>query len=212
MKHTIFISKEKNIFGCGDNQKGYLGFDNSKFSQLIIKNKCILTRLDELWQINPHEIKKVSCGWNNTYLLKNNGELYSTGLGKLGQLGFINNKGEFPEISYVFTKIYFNFENNILDDVFIDNIFIGSDFSFALDSSKQFLYKHFKHFYKYLLEKNIYSWGWNEHYNLGNKNNKNLYTPYKIQSEDLNEVLNNGNFKIKLGGAFVILYNPSKRK
>jgi alpha-tubulin suppressor-like RCC1 family protein len=116
-----------------------LGFDNSKYPELIIKNKSILTQLNNLWQINPEEIKKVRCGWNNTYLLKNNGELYSTGVGKLGQLGFLNQNGVQPEISYEFRRVNFSLSNHS-DNVFIDNIFTGSDFSYAIDSGKKKIY------------------------------------------------------------------------
>lgn len=54
------------------------------------------------------------------------------------------------------------------------------------------------------LENNFYSWGWNEHYNLGTENDKNLYTPLIIQNPLLKEFMDkcnendNDNYELKV--------------
>jgi alpha-tubulin suppressor-like RCC1 family protein len=79
-KHTIFISSEGEIFGCGDNSKGALGINiNNNFSVLKnfeIKTKILsIIKLNELWNISDEtskDIIKIVSGWNNTILLTSN--------------------------------------------------------------------------------------------------------------------------------------------
>jgi alpha-tubulin suppressor-like RCC1 family protein len=94
--------------------------------------------------------------------------VYSTGYGKFGQLGIIENE-KVPDTSYEFKKIK-ELSN-------IERLIIGSDFCFALDKDSK-----------------LYSWGWNEHFNLGLGHNKNIFIPEIIQ----NDLLKDLNMKVKV--------------
>jgi len=65
LKHTIFVNFQNDVYGCGDNSKGALCI---KFcDENIIKGSVIvLTHLK--WEFET-VIKKVKCGWNNTFVL-----------------------------------------------------------------------------------------------------------------------------------------------
>lgn len=185
-RHTVFITKENNTLICGDNSKGCLAVDLNESN--LIKNKvCSLMEAD--WGFNKNEIRKVKCGWNNTFILTNSGEIYSTGYGKFGQLGWQNEDKTVPEYSNKFKKV--EFESN----VFISEFISGTDFFIAVDHSGK-----------------VYSWGWNEHFNLGLGHQQNGYTPQKIDSTQLYEfILGSGSrsgpeYKFLTGGAFIIVY------
>ncbi len=70
-KHTIFICENNLIYGSGDNSKGVLGFYSKENESTIIKKEIIaLTNLhDFLCQDINEDIKKIKCGWNNTFIL-----------------------------------------------------------------------------------------------------------------------------------------------
>jgi alpha-tubulin suppressor-like RCC1 family protein len=70
----------------------------------------------------------VACGWNNTFILSHQGEVYSTGYGRFGQLGFLNENKSIPDSVDKFNKIQFE------EDVFINKIYSGSDFAVVIDS------------------------------------------------------------------------------
>jgi len=155
-KHTIFISGNDDVYGCGDNSKGVLGIEDK--NEFKIKGRfTILTKLN--WNLNNEKIKKVKCGWNNTYVLTEDGEVFSVGVGKFGQLGYLNDDTSVPAMSNTFKKI--KFAENISD------IYIGSDFSFAYSDRLN----------------GLFSWGWNEHYNLGHNSKENIYEPKMIKDE-----------------------------
>jgi alpha-tubulin suppressor-like RCC1 family protein len=105
-KHTAFICKSS-YYISGDNSKGVLGVE----PELIKNNIAKLTKID------IDDIKSIKCGWNNTFILKKNGEMLSTGFGKMGQNGISN-------------KTVLQFEKVELSS--ISKIKIGSDFSYAI--------------------------------------------------------------------------------
>jgi alpha-tubulin suppressor-like RCC1 family protein len=66
MKHSIFVSNDNDFFGCGDNSKGALATeinDENKIKSSI----CILMKMN--WNFDKNVIKKIECGWNNTFIL-----------------------------------------------------------------------------------------------------------------------------------------------
>jgi len=72
-KHTIFICENYLIYGSGDNSKGVLGlgFHSKENESRIIKKEIMaLTNLNDIvYQNINEEIKKIKCGWNNTFIL-----------------------------------------------------------------------------------------------------------------------------------------------
>ena len=75
---NVFLSTEDGeIYVCGWNKNGQLGFS----SQLVdYPTFCQVPSL-------PHKIAKVSCGWNHTMALTENGTVYVWGSNAFGQLG-----------------------------------------------------------------------------------------------------------------------------
>jgi alpha-tubulin suppressor-like RCC1 family protein len=141
-KHSVFITQPDQedqiyVYGSGDNSKGVLGYDllDKQFSNYAIKNQIsVLTSLKDKWKIEvnigEYKIKQIKCGWNNTFILLEDGRVLSTGYGKFGQLGYLNKEskdGKTIEISKMFRNI------DYFQEIKIKQIISGSDFIFAID-------------------------------------------------------------------------------
>jgi alpha-tubulin suppressor-like RCC1 family protein len=173
LKHSIFITTDDSVYGCGDNCKGALGITIDK-AEVVKHHSIKLTKLDDLWKLLG-AVKSIKTSWNNTFILTDSGDVFSTGYGKLGQLGFTENS-KIPDMSFGFKKISFIDSNSPFE-----KLIIGSDFCFALNS---------KRYYNHIEDMQIYSWGWNEHYNLGLGHNKNSYEPQLINNDTLATLIN----------------------
>lgn len=76
MNHTILYKNNGDIIGFGDNFFGQLG---------IAPTHGYVRNPKEIE--NNKDIKFIRCGYNHTFLYKNNGELYGFGFNACGQLG-----------------------------------------------------------------------------------------------------------------------------
>ena len=179
MQHTIFIERlKKEIYSLGCNSRGQLGLKDNEyrhtpqkiifnFGSKIISVVCgyhdytiVVTKLDEIygWGDNesgqlglgdttnrnfPHKlpiknVKSVSCGWRHTIILTHNGKVFACGQNCHGQLGLGNYTNQ-----YFLQKISICGVSNIL------LISCGYYHTIALTSD------------------GIYSWGDNNHGQLG---------------------------------------------
>jgi regulator of chromosome condensation len=168
---TFALDYKNNLYSWGLNDYFQLG--NKKNTEYIFnkekesKNKktkiydtfkCLKT----IFPIPGNKIRKISTGDGFTLFLTKEGKVYSLGKNNKCQLGYQLpfNQSEIingSKCSKIPNEIVYFSKNNI----FIVNIFSGSDFSFAEDNKGTF-----------------YSWGCNEHSQLARSNNNK--TKYEI--------------------------------
>ena len=88
--HTFILKNDGTLWSCGRNEDGQLGLrDNghrNTFTQVTT---------------NANDIKEIYCGWGHTFILKNDGTLWSTGNNYYGQLclGDVNYRNTFTQIT-----------------------------------------------------------------------------------------------------------------
>ena len=75
--HTLFLNNKGKVFSCGNNSYGQLGH---KFSHN-------LSVPQEIYNISKKKIHKIVAGWNHSLIFVLPYYVYSTGLGKYGELG-----------------------------------------------------------------------------------------------------------------------------
>ena len=95
---TFIIKNDGSIWACGYNSNGQLGLndttDRSTFTQVTTN-------------IN-NDVKEVACGYSHTFIIKNDGSLWSCGYNYYGQLGL----GDINTYK-VFTQVTTNINNDI---------------------------------------------------------------------------------------------------
>jgi len=79
--HTVLLSEDKHVYGCGWNSKGQLGVST-------LENVSSLTKV-ETSKIDSEPVQ-LACGWDFTLILFKNGKLFSCGSNWFGQLGVPN--------------------------------------------------------------------------------------------------------------------------
>ena len=80
--HSIIIKNDDSVWGCGRNDYGQVGLNNTT------------TRITTFTQVTTNinnDAKQVSCGWYHTMVLKNDGSVWTCGWNTHGQLGLSNN-------------------------------------------------------------------------------------------------------------------------
>ena len=93
--HTIVLKNDGTLWGCGKNDYGQLGLGDKT-------NRTTFTQITT----NADDIKEVYCGYDHTYILKNDGTLWCTGRNDYGELG-LGGGGH----RYTFTQITNNTDN-----------------------------------------------------------------------------------------------------
>lgn len=91
--HTLVLDKLGNVYGCGWNNHGQL-------TGSIDKN-VMLTKITAL---QNHYIIQITCGWDASYVLTQEGLVLVWGSNKHGQLGIPKKK-----VSKLFSNVRFNF-------------------------------------------------------------------------------------------------------
>ena len=94
-EHSLILKNDGTLWGCGCNDYGQLGLgDNTK--------RTTFTQVTT----NTNDIKEIYCGYNHTFILKNNSTLWGCGYNGYGQLGL----GDTTD-RYIFTQITTNINN-----------------------------------------------------------------------------------------------------
>ena len=88
--HTIMLKNDGTLWGCGSNNVSQLGLGDSN-------NRTTFTQITT----NTIDIKSVYCGGNHTFILKNDGTLWSCGWNTSGQLGLgdSSNRTTFTQVT-----------------------------------------------------------------------------------------------------------------
>ena len=93
--YTLILKNDGTLWGCGCNTFGQLGLRDTT-------NKTTFTQITT----NINDIKEIYCGGSHTFMLKNDGTLWSCGYNYNGQLGLGDSDDR-----YTFTEITTNANN-----------------------------------------------------------------------------------------------------
>ena len=93
--HVFILENDGTLWGCGWNNYGQLGLGDTT-------NRNTFTQITT----NADDIKSVYCGYNHTFILKNDGTLWSCGWNNCGQLGLGDTTHR-----YTFTQVTTNADN-----------------------------------------------------------------------------------------------------
>ena len=88
--HSLILKSDGTLWGCGGNGRGNLGLGDTT-------NRNTFTQVTT----NADDIKSIYCGGNHTFILKNDGTLWGTGLNNEGELGLgdTNSRTTFTQIT-----------------------------------------------------------------------------------------------------------------
>ena len=95
---TFILKNDGSIWACGDNTRGQLGLADTT-------NRTTFTQVTT--NIN-NDVKELSCGNAHTFIIKNDGSIWSCGLNNYGQLGL----GDTTQRT-TFTQVTTNINNDI---------------------------------------------------------------------------------------------------
>ena len=148
--HSFVLKNDSTLWGCGHNQYGQLGLGDTV-------NRTTFTQVTT----NADDIKSIYCGWNHTFILKNDGTLWGCGRNDYGQLGLGDSTNK-----TTFTQITTN-----ADD--IKEIYCGSGHTLILEN-----------------DGTLWGCGQNDsgQLGLGNTTNRNAFTQVTTNVDDIKEI------------------------
>ena len=136
--HTVLLKNDGSVWSCGGNDYGHLGLGDTS-------NRYTFTKVTT--NIN-NDVKQISCGNTYTFILKNDGSVWSCGRNSSGQLGLNNTTDQ-----STFTKVTTNINNDV------KQISCGGAFTFIIKN-----------------DGSVWSCGQNNYYQLGLSDTSNRYT------------------------------------
>ena len=107
--HTFILENDGTLWGCGSNQFGQLGLGDTNYRTAFTQ---VTTNVDN--------IKSVYCGYERTFILKNDGTLWGCGNNIYGQLGLGDTTNR-----TIFTQVITNAND-------IKEIYCGASHTFIL--------------------------------------------------------------------------------
>ena len=148
--HSLILKNDGTLWGCGWNNCGQLGLGDTT-------NRTTFTQVTT----NADNIKEIYCGADHTFILKNDGTLWSTGYNVNGQLGLGDAANR-----YNFTQITTNADN-------IKSVFCGANHTVMLKN-----------------DGTLWSCGLNVdgQLGLGDKTNKTTFTQITTNASDVKEI------------------------
>ena len=97
--HTFILKNDGSIWSCGWNGTGPLGLNDDIDRNIFSK---VTTNIN-------NDVKQIACGSEHTFILKNDGSLWSCGANGYGQLGL----GTTTSTYNTFTKVTTNINNDV---------------------------------------------------------------------------------------------------
>ena len=94
-KYIFILKNDNTLWGCGRNDLGQLGLGDNT-------NRTEFTQVTE----NVDDIKEIYCGELHSFILKNDGTLWSCGANNYGQLGLGDKTNR-----NIFTQVIYNIDN-----------------------------------------------------------------------------------------------------
>ncbi|MDY3777872.1 MAG: hypothetical protein SOZ53_03325 [Candidatus Onthovivens sp.] len=153
--HTFILKNDDTLWGCGYNGHGNLGSGDTT-------NKNTFTQITT----NANDIKEICCGYNHTFILKNDGTLWGCGLNAHGQLGLGDTTHR-----YAFTQVTTNTNN-------IKEIYCGDCYTLILKN-----------------DGTLWGCGYNGYGNLGSGDttNRTTFTQVTTNTDDVKSLPNQYN-------------------
>ena len=111
--HTLLLKNDGSLWACGSNTNGQLGLGSTTNYKIFNK---VTTNINS-------DVKEMACGDYHTFILKNDGSLWSCGNNKYGQLGLGTNDSD---IHSTFTQVTTNINNDV------KQIACGDSYTFIL--------------------------------------------------------------------------------
>jgi len=167
--HSLFLTREGHVYGCGYNRYGQLGFNSGTMAQdndptdgrywdnqnypyhtrPVLINKYYDITSDIIYDYSSIRITEISAGYNYSLFLTSKGRVYSCGWNYYGQLGLDSTDNQ--TIPQLIETYYVNeLESYNYDRITITKISCGFAYSLFLTS-----------------EGHVYSCGFNEYGQLG---------------------------------------------
>ena len=157
---TFILKNDDTLWGCGLNNFGQLGLGDTN-------NRTTFTKITT----NANDIKEIYCGEAHTFILENDGTLWSTGHNGYGQLGL----GDITS-RYTFTQITTNTDN-------IKSVYCGNGNTFILKN-----------------DGTLWVCGYNSYgqLGLGDTNNRTTFTQITTNTDDIKSVYRGAEYTIIL--------------
>ena len=108
---TVILKNDGSIWSCGYNSAGQLGLGNNTTRKTFTQ---VTTNIN-------NDVKQISCGYNHTFILKNDGSIWGCGYNGSGQLGLGDTTNR-----KTFTKVTTNINNDV------KQIACGVEYTFIL--------------------------------------------------------------------------------
>ena len=154
--HTFILKNDGTLWGCGANGNGQLGLGDNT-------NRNTFTQVTT----NADNIKEIYCGGDYTFILENNGTLWSCGYNSYGQLGL----GDTTDRN-TFTQVTTNTDN-------IKSIYCGGCHTLILKNNGT-----------------LWSCGYNKYGQLGleDTTNRNTFTQVTTNADNIKEIYCGGDY------------------
>ena len=98
--HTFILKNDGSVYSCGNNGYGRLGLGNTTTYKTFTQ---VTTNIN-------NDVKQIACGYNYTFILKNDGSVWSCGYNNIGQLGL--GTSDYNAHS-TFTQVTTNINNDV---------------------------------------------------------------------------------------------------